>query len=122
MKSSAIVIAAATLILAGPALAGAPCTRPTAPAPVDGATATLEQVMAAKGEVSAFMTASDTFQSCVLDDATAQKAAAKASKTKLDPAIAKAAEAQIEQNQADKVRVGRAFNTAAKAYRAAHPS
>lgn len=112
----------AVLGLAAPSLALAECQRPTAPAAVDGATATLEQMVAAKQAVSGFMTASDDYQACVIKDVSDQKEAAKAAKTKLDPTIVKAANARIGENQADKERVGADFNTAAKAYRAAHPS
>lgn len=112
----------AVLGFAAPGLALAECQRPTAPAAVDGATATLQQMMTAKQAVSGFMTASDDYQACVIKEVGDQKDAAKAAKTKLDPAIAKAADAHISENQADKERVGGDFNTAAKAYRAAHPS
>ncbi len=121
MRFAAIMTAGAMLGLASPALA-AECVRPDAPAAVDGATATMEQLMAAKTAVTDFMTKSDTYQTCMIDDVAAQKAAAKAAKTKFDPAIAKAADAKIGENQADKERVGQAFNAAAKAYKAAHPS
>lgn len=122
MKFAAILMAGAMLGLAGPALADAACTRPEAPAAVDGTSATMEQLLAAKSAVTDFIAASDTFQTCVINDLDAQKKAAKAAKTKLDPAIAKAADASVSANQADKERVGQAFNSAAKAYKAAHPS
>jgi hypothetical protein len=122
MKLAAIFMAGATFALAGSAMAEASCVRPTAPAAVDGATASLEQLLAAKTEVAAFIGASDTYQTCVLDDLVAQKAAAKANKTKLDPAVIKAGQAQVDANQKDKESAGKAFNAAAKAYKAAHPS
>jgi hypothetical protein len=121
MKFAAIITAGAVLGLAGPALA-ADCVRPEAPAPVDGATATMEQLVAAKTAVTDFIAKSDAYQTCVLDDVAAQKDAAKKAKTKFDPAISKAADAKVSENQADKERVGQAFNAAAKAYKAAHPS
>jgi hypothetical protein len=121
MKFAAMMTAGALACLAGPALA-ADCVQPQAPAPVDGSTATMEQLLAAKTAVTEFIKASDAFQTCVIDDIAAQKKAAKAAKTKFDPAIAKAADAKVSANQADKERVGQAFNTAAKAYKAAHPS
>lgn len=123
MKSASILVLSAALGLAAPSLAlAATCDRPAAPANVDGSKATLDELKAAKGAVTTFMTASDTYQSCVLDDLAAQRAAATAAKTKLDPAVAKAAEEKVNQNQADKERVGVDFNAAVKAYKAAHPS
>jgi hypothetical protein len=122
MKLKSIVALGAVLAFATPSFALAACQRPSAPAAVDGATATKEQLMAAKQAVLDFMGASDAYQACELKDIAAQRAAAKAAKTELDPAIAKAADARIGENQSDKERVGGEFNAAAKAYRAAHPS
>jgi hypothetical protein len=122
MKRKFIAALGAMLAFAAPSLALAACQRPTAPATVDGATATKEQMMAAKQAVIGFMGASDDYQACELKDLAGQRDAAKAAKTVLDPAIAKAADARIGENQSDKERVGADFNAAAKAYRAAHPS
>ena len=123
MKIAAILTAGATLALSGTAANA--CERPAAPTAlngVDGATVSVEQLVAAQKEVAGFIAASDTYQACVIDDLAAQRAAAKDAKTKLDPAIAKAAKAQLDANQADKERAGAEFNAAAKAYKAAHPS
>lgn len=121
MKLAAISLAGAMLMAAGVAHAQETCTRPTAPTIVNGATATLEELQASKAAVMAFMSASDAYQTCVIDDITAQRAAAKAAKKRFDPAIAKAADKKTSENQADKVKVGADYNTAAKAYRTAHP-
>jgi hypothetical protein len=120
MKIASLALASA-LTLAAPALAHA-CDRPTAPPAIDGATATMEQLVAQKNAVTTFMTTSDTYQSCVLDGVAAQREAAKKAKTKLDPAVAKAADDAVSANQTDKEQVGAAFNAAVKAYKAAHPS
>ena len=88
---------------------------------MDGAAATLEQIKAAQGQAAAFIAASDTYQTCVLDAAVAEKAAAKAAKARVDPAIAKVATAKVKENQDDKVAVGAAYNAAARAYKEAHP-
>jgi hypothetical protein len=117
----AAFVAGATLILAGSAMAQGACVRPAAPASVDGATATMDQLLANKQEVTAFMAASDAYQTCLINDLDAQRAAAKAAKTKVTKEAIKATDAQISANQADKVLVGKAFNVAAKAYKVAHP-
>jgi len=122
MNKASILALGAVLGLVAPGLALADCQRPTAPAAIDGKTATLEQLTAAKQAVMSFMSDSDTYQSCVIDEFKAKKAAADAAKTKLDPKLAKATDADVSANQADKEKVGGEFNTAAKAYRAAHPS
>jgi hypothetical protein len=123
MKHASILVLSAALGLAAPGLAlAAACERPTAPVAIDGASATLDQLRAAKTGVTDFMTASDTYQGCLVDDLAAQRAAAKASKTNLDPAVAKTVETKINENQSDKEKVGAAFNAAVKAFKTAHPS
>jgi|KBSSwiStaDraftv2_1062776.scaffolds.fasta_scaffold28696_8 hypothetical protein len=122
MKPVVVFSVLGLLGIAGPALAEGACTRPTAPATPDGATVTMEQLVAAKAEVGAFMTASDTYQTCVIDSLAAARKDAKANKKKIDPAVVKEADANISANQSDKVKVGDAFNGAVKAYKAAHPS
>lgn len=122
MKFAMILTAGAILATAQPALAQGACQRPSAPAAVDGATASLDQLIATKNATAAFIGASDAYQTCVLADLAAQRAAAKEAKTKFDSSIADAAQAQISANQSDKEAAGAAFNAAAKAYKAAHPS
>ena len=123
MKYASILALGALVGLAAPGLALAECQRPATPdGKIDGAKATMEEMMAAKTAVTSFMTASDAYQGCVIDELQAKKAEAAAAKTKLDPALAKAADAKIKANQTDKERVGADFNAAAKAYKAAHPS
>jgi hypothetical protein len=122
MNLTAVLTMGAALALAGSAMADSTCVRPPAPAPLDGATATPEQLQAAKSDAVAFIAASDAFQTCVLGALQAQRDAAKASRTKIAPTAVTDANAEINENQADKERVGKAFNAAAKAYKAAHPS
>lgn len=123
MKFASILALGAALGAAAPGLAlAADCNRPAPPAKVDGASASLDQLKAAKSAVTDFMTASDAYQDCLIADVKARRSAAEAAKTKFDPAIAKAADAKTNESQADKERVGADFNAAVKAYRAAHPS
>lgn len=122
MHPRAIVLAL-TLAMAGAtsALADDACQRPSAPAAVDGATATMDQLLASKTATITFLSASDAYQDCVIKDISARRAAAKAAKTTVDPATLKALQQQIDLNQADKEAAGKNFNAAAKAYKAAHP-
>ena len=123
MKYASILAFGAALGLAAPGVALADCQRPAAPAAkYDGAKATMEEIQAYKKEVMDFMTASDTYQTCLIDEVKAKRDAATAAKTKLDPAVPKAADDSIKSNQAEKERVGADFNATAKAYKAAHPS
>jgi hypothetical protein len=121
MKLACLALGA-VLSLSAPAIASAACSRPTPPVALDGATITMEQLSAGKTAVMGFMSASDSYQECLLADIAAQKKAAKKAKTKLDPAVAKATEDAITANQTDKEAAGAAFNEAVKAYKAAHPS
>lgn len=123
MKHASILAFGALLGLSAPGMALAECQRPAVPAAkVDGAKATMEEMTAAKDAVMGFMTASDAYQACVIEELQAKKAEAAVAKTKLAPGLAKAADANIKANQADKERVGADFNAAAKAFKAAHPS
>lgn len=122
MKYASILALGAALGLAAPGLASAECTPPSAPASVDGAKATLDQMKTAQREVSGYITASDDYQTCLIEEVKAKKAEAEAAKTKLDPTLVKTADDRIKENQAEKERVGKAFNAAAKAFKAANPS
>lgn len=125
------LLAAGLSLLALPALAqdaapaapmAAACAAPAAPADIDGATATMEQVLAAKAAVAAFIASSDTYQTCLVDDIKARRDAAKAAKQKIPESEARAVTDKINANQREKERVGKAFNNAVKAYKAAHPA
>ncbi len=132
MKFTLLVAALATVTLAHAAAAqsaaeakpqvpGA-CVRPAAPPAVDGATASMDQLQAAKTQAAAFIAASDAYQTCLLQELMAKKQTAKAAKVKFDKAVEKDVDAKVSENQSEKVAVGEAFNSAARAYRQAHPS
>lgn len=123
MKFATILALSAVFGVAAPGLAAAAaCNRPTPPAKIDGASVSMDQILAGKAVVANFMEASDAYQDCIIADVKAQRTAAEAAKTKLDPAVAKAADAKTAESQADKERVASEFNAAVKAFRAAHPS
>ena len=114
--------AAAFAMLAAPVFAAEEkCSAPIAPVVPAGKTATVAQLSQAAKDVVAFIKDSDQFQACILADIAAQDQAAKDNKKTLDPAIKKALEDKGDANQKEKVRVGTAYNTAAAAYKAAHP-
>jgi hypothetical protein len=122
MKLRLGMIAALTAsAAAGHALAGSACTPPKAPAPVDGRTATGDQLMASKDAVLAFMDASDTYQTCVLGELNNARAAAALNKTEVPATVADEAEGLVSANQGEKEKVGAAFNDSVRTYNAAHP-
>jgi hypothetical protein len=122
MKMTAILAAGGVLLSANSAWAQDVCMRPVEPAKVDGKTATMDQVLAVKALVMAFMSSSDTYQACVFDGLQAQQAAAKKNGATVEPAVVSDAQADINNNQAAKERVGKWFNQAVRDYKAAHPS
>jgi hypothetical protein len=79
------------------------CSRPYAPQIPDGATATREEIVAARGDTSAFVTASDLYQTCLMQTQ---------SNTNLSLA---------DQNEQERQRVARDFNTALRAFNRSHP-
>jgi hypothetical protein len=112
----ALILASA----AAPAMAQSACKAPTAPAAVDGAKVTVDQLKAAISDAKAFIAASDTYQTCVGDELNKQKAAATPDKP-FDPAIEAAAMVKVNDNQAQKQKVGDAINGAIGDYKKAHP-
>jgi hypothetical protein len=91
------LVAAAVLVLAGPAAAR--CNEPYAPVVKINANATKQDVAALMNDVKAFIAASDVYQACLAGGGP-----------------------RLEANQKEKERVGREFNTALRAYLASHPS
>ena len=114
---------ASAFVLASTAASFAACTDPIAPAPVDGKTATKEQMVAASKDVKAFISASDEFQTCILAELTEKRKEALKSKDKkpLDPAVEASYQGKVDTNQKLKEKVGAEFNASVGAYKAAHP-
>lgn len=113
-------LAAAFLALSlTPALADASsCVEPVAPAPIDGATATDPQLIAASHDANVYMKASDDYQSCLNADLKNEAIAAKNAKEPkpLDPAIIKAINDRITGNQRMKEKIGGEFHGALVTY------
>lgn len=114
--------ALALVALTSPAFAEDSCTTPHAPVVPDGATATKEQVLAARTEVTSFIKASDEYQACLQAYYDKELAQAKKDKKKVDSAIEASFKSKGDANQKDKERAGNDINAAVKAYNAAHPA
>jgi hypothetical protein len=121
MTRGILLTAAAFVMLAAPALAQDKCAAPVAPVVPNGRTAATAELVQAQKDVVAFIKASDDYQVCILAAITAAENEAKDAKKAPDPAIRKALEAKGDANQKLKETVGKAYNTAAAAYKAAHP-
>lgn len=104
-----------------PALAQTDCVAPVAPAAVNGASATKPQMLSAVADVKAFIAASDTYQVCLGNYLTAQRAAAVTNKTPFDANIEKDIAAKVTANQAMKEKMGGEINASLVAFKAAQP-
>jgi hypothetical protein len=115
---------ALTFLIGGalPALAQADCQPPIAPVAPDGRTATQTQLSAAIGDAKNFITQSDVYQTCLADYVKAQKSSATEDKKPFDKFIEDSAMKKINENQADKVKVGADINAAIAAFKASHPN
>lgn len=96
---SSVAVAAALAVLAGPAAAR--CSEPYAPVVKITAATTRQDLATLRNDMTSFIAASDLYQTCLV----AQHG---------DPTLAEA-------NQAEKERLGRAFNAALRAFAASHP-
>ena len=121
MTRGILLTAAAFVMLAAPAFAQDKCSAPIAPVVPNGRTAATAELVQAQKDVVNFIKASDEYQVCILAAITAAENEAKDAKKTPDPAIRKALEAKGDANQKLKEAVGKAYNTAAAAYKAAHP-
>ena len=121
MNRGICLSAAVFAVLASPALAQDRCSAPIAPVVPNGKTASVGELVQANKDVVAFIKASDEYQNCLLADLQAKTDQAKSDKKELDPGVKKAIEAKGDANQKEKERVGKEYNTAAAAYKSAHP-
>ena len=121
MTRGFLLTAAAFVVATVPAFGQDRCSAPIAPVVPNGKTATVAQLSQAAKDVVAFIRASDDYQTCLLAEIAEQDKLAKDPKNPADPAVKKALEAKGDANQAEKVRVGTAYNAAAAAYKTEHP-
>lgn len=105
-----------------PALAQDNCRAPAAPVAPNGRAATQAQMMAAAGDARNFIAQSDVYQQCMLDYVKAQKDLAAKNKQPFDPSIEADAVKKINENQADKEKVGADINAAIGVFKASHPN
>lgn len=115
----------ALILLAGgiaPAMAQADCQAPIAPVSPDGRTSTQQQMVAAAGDARNFISQSDVYQTCLANYVKAQKDQATKDKATFDKSIEDDAMKKINENQAEKVKVGADINGAIAAFKASHPN
>lgn len=98
-----VILATAIAIVVSPAFA-AHCSQPYAPDTNIPAGAGKDAVLQLRQDVQAFITASDVYQQCLIDQ------------SNTDPGFKPQADKLAAANQADKQRVGDAFNAAVKQF------
>jgi hypothetical protein len=121
MQTLKLLIAAVALNSA--ATMAADCIAPETPDVPNGASASMEQMLAGQKAVKAFQAANLEYMSC-LDPLLAEATAAAKEKNASDEAIAavKALEEKYNAAVSHEEEVAGAFNTAIRAYKAANPS
>jgi hypothetical protein len=105
MMLRSIVFSTVISLMATPAFA-AHCSQPFAPDTNLGAGANKDAVVQLRQDVQAFLTASDVYQQCLVGAA------------KADATFAGEAKRLADVNQADKQKLGDAFNAIVKAFNA----
>ena len=113
---------ALVLLVSGalPAMAAPDCQAPIAPVSPDGRTSTQAQMMAGMGDANRFIKDSDAYQNCLVAYVKAQKDQAAKDKTPFDKSIEDDAMKKINENQAEKVKVGADINGAIAVFKASH--
>tara|TARA_B100001093_G_C26795173_1_gene1000778 strand:- start:703 stop:1062 length:360 start_codon:yes stop_codon:yes gene_type:complete len=96
------------------------CDMPVAPPTLDGGSATLEDMIAAQGEVKAFQAANEEYLECVDDLMAAEKASVSEGDKNAEERFALAA-ADYNAAVSREEQVAADFNTAIRAYKAANP-
>jgi len=122
MTRGILLTTAAFAMLAAPAFAQVQdkCMGPIAPVVPNGRTADVTALNQAAKDVVAFIKDSDNYQSCLLTEIEAYEKEAKDSKQPVDGNVRKTLMAKGDANQKEKEKVGKEYNTAAAAYKAAH--
>jgi hypothetical protein len=95
--------------------AGLACEAPAVPAVPDGKTATMEQLLAAQGQVKSYMTSMQEYLACIDMEADAKGADAPAEYKAMMVDRHNTAVTEMEQ-------IAAAFNDQVKAYKAANPT
>ena len=121
MTKSIFLVAVVVLAMSGPLLAQSSCVAPTAPEPINGATASQEEVLAAVREAKAFIAQSELYQNCLAQEVEDAKARAAAENRPFEQQIARLAGSMTGQSQKLKEKVGTEANGAVDAYKKAHP-
>jgi len=126
MRNRVSLSVAALVLFALPAAAQDRCVVPYAPTVPKGMTASREQILTARDQVTAFLKASEDYQSCLKLYLEQQMEEARRDPRNNSPEsvamMKRAIENRAGANQREKERTGTEFNEAVKAFNAAHPA
>jgi len=120
MLVRSVVVIAALLLGASPALGQSLCVEPTMPMPLDGAAATADQMRTAMGDARNFIAESGVYQECLVKEVEDAKSRAVAAGQPFDAAIEAAARARVDVSKKAQERVGATLNNAMVAYKNVH--
>jgi hypothetical protein len=112
-----ILIIAALLACASPALAQSLCAEPPMPAPVDGAALNADQMRAAMADARNYISQAGVYQDCLLKEVEAAKTQAGAGGQAFDPALEASARAKVDASKKAQEKAGAAANSAMAAYK-----
>jgi len=120
MLVRSVVVIAALLLGASPALGQSLCVEPTMPMPLDGAAATADQMRTAMADARNFIAESGVYQECLVKEVEDAKSRAVAAGQPFDAAIEAAARARVDVSKKAQERVGATLNNAMVAYKNVH--
>lgn len=120
MQVRSVLLIAALLLAASPALGQSLCVEPTMPMPVDGAVASADQMRAAMAEARNFIAESGVYQECLAKEVDDAKSQAAANGQPFESSIEAAARARADVSKKAQERVGVTLNNAMAAYKNAH--
>ncbi|HWY65424.1 MAG TPA: hypothetical protein VNX61_09430 [Rhizomicrobium sp.] len=115
-----VLLIAAALAMASPAMGQSLCMEPTMPMPVDGAAATPDQMRTAMTDARNFIAQSGVYQECLVKEVEDAKSQAVAGGSSFEPSVEATARAKVDISKKAQERVGATLNNAMVAYKNAH--
>ncbi len=117
-----VVLIAALLLGAAPAMAQSLCVEPIMPMPLDGAAATADQMRTALADARNFIAQSGLYQECLTREVEAAKAQATTAGQPFEPMIETSVRARLDASLKAQERVGAMTNNAMASFKNAHPN
>jgi hypothetical protein len=116
-----VVLIAALMLGAAPAMGQGFCAEPAMPMPLDGAAATADQMRTAMSDARNFIAQSGLYQECLTREVEAAKAQAVTAGQPFEPMVESSARTKVDASKKAQEKVGSMINNAMAAYKHAHP-